>query len=332
MYKTEESTNKFYAMISNIDENMGKLIESIKAAGIEKDTILIFMTDNGSAEKQSKYTAGLKASKGSMYDGGHRVPFFIYWPGSDLAHGSSSDKLTAHIDVLPTLIGLCGLRAPDNIRMDGIDLSLLLKGKALDRTRHHIMLNNLVMTEKWRLILGRNTELYDIHKDRGQNNNIAERHPDIVKELKKVYASWEKDITQRKNDFARIYIGSDEENPSRLMAHDWAEATGKIPWNSSRIINGEKCNGKWLVKIVKAGTYRFELRRWPIEKAGVNPLQFGEEAKLKIGSRQWFKDYDPEKDEAVTFEVNLEAGDTEIQTWLGPDRGAYYTYVRRISG
>lgn len=334
LYKDKGVNEKHYAMITCIDDNMGKLMKYLKEAGIEKDTVLIFMTDNGAPGKDERFNAGLRGGKGEKYDGAHRVPFFIYWPAGGLAHGASCDRIAAHFDLLPTLIGLCGLRKPKGVQMDGADLTPLLRQQASNWPNRKIMLSKLVMSDRWRLMFGKDgqNELYDMANDRGEKNNVIDKYPDVVKELAKVYKDWDADYKKHEasDNYARIHIGAEQENPVRLMAHDWHDPTEKIPWNPPRIINGEKCNGTWLVKIVKTGRYRFDLRRWPIEKQGQKLLQFGTKAKLRIGNREWTKAFNAKIDEVVTFEVDTKAGETDIQTWLDEDRGAYYTYVRRL--
>src|SRR5262249_14959458 len=110
---------QFYGMITNIDENVGRLLARLKEWKLEDNTIVIFMTDNGSAggynEKTGDgYNAGMRSMKGSEYEGGHRVPCFLRWPGRFPA-GRDVARLAAHIDVLPTLIDLCGLKRPEKV-------------------------------------------------------------------------------------------------------------------------------------------------------------------------------------------------------------------------
>ncbi|MCK4959403.1 MAG: arylsulfatase, partial [Planctomycetes bacterium] len=297
LYEGKGVNEKHYGMITCVDDNIGKLRACLRRYGLESNTILIFMTDNGSPGKDDVFSAGLRGGKGEKYDGAHRVPFFIYWPDGSLAQGTSSNRLSAHFDVLPTLIGLCGLTGPKGVRMDGVDLSGLIRGRDAGPLDRKVMLSRLVMTDRWRLILGKggDNELYDMQNDRSQRHNVIDRHAGVAKELAAVYKRWDEELQlqSKSSDHARIHIGSDEENPIRLMAQDWHNATGKIPWNPPRIVNGEKCNGQWLVRVTAAGRYRFELRRWPSERPG--PLQFGRQARLKIGGREWTRDFDAER-------------------------------------
>lgn len=129
-YKGKDVPNAgFYGMVANIDENMGRLLEKLKSLGLEEDTILIFMTDNGTAagfQGGKGFNAAMRGTKGSEYDGGHRVPCFVRWPAGGLGGGRDVNRLTSHIDLLPTLIELCGLPAPAGVTFDGMSLVPLL--------------------------------------------------------------------------------------------------------------------------------------------------------------------------------------------------------------
>ena len=113
-----ESQKRFYGMITNIDDNFQKLLKKLDELDIADNTIVIFTTDNGTAngyieDKKTGfvhgYNAGMRGKKGSEYDGGHRVPFIIRWPNGELDTGKSLNDLTAHVDILPTLTTLAGI-------------------------------------------------------------------------------------------------------------------------------------------------------------------------------------------------------------------------------
>ena len=112
-----EEQKRFYGMITNIDDNFSKLLKKLDALGIADNTILIFTTDNGTAQgytidaktnEVQGYNAGMRGTKGSEYDGGHRVPFIVRWPNGGLGGGKTLDDLVAHVDVLPTIMKLTG--------------------------------------------------------------------------------------------------------------------------------------------------------------------------------------------------------------------------------
>ena len=132
-----ESRSIFYGMIQNFDENLGKLLTSLKQWNIDDDTLVIFMGDNGTAAGSNGkldsdgFNAAMKGKKGAVYEGGHRVACFARWP-QKLKAGGSIDKLTMHTDWLPTLTELCDLKKNRNLNWDGRSIASLLEGKSND--------------------------------------------------------------------------------------------------------------------------------------------------------------------------------------------------------
>jgi arylsulfatase A-like enzyme len=334
----------FYGMITNIDENMGRLMKRLRELGLEENTILIFMTDNGTSGGAS---GGMRGKKGSEYEGGHRVPFFIRWPGGVKGSGDV-ERLSAHIDVLPTLIDLCGLKRPQGVKFDGASLAPLLKGKPSrwpDRTLlvHSQRIEHpekwrksAVMTEQWRLINGK--ELYDIKADPAQKNDIADSNPMVVEKLRQSYEKWWADLSKGFDDYCEIIIGSDKQNPTRLMSHDWHAP--KVPWSQGAVRSGMQADGFWAVEIDRDGTYEFALRRWPTEvNKPINAAIDRGKAISATKARLKIADVDQSKPVArdateVKFQVKLKAGKTRLQTWFtddkGTSRGAYYVYAKRL--
>jgi hypothetical protein len=192
------------------------------------------------------------------------------------------------------------------------------------------------MTDRWRLVNG--TELYDIKADPGQKNNIASGRPAVVEELREAYEEWWAGVSERFDEYCEIIIGSDKQNPTRLMSHDWH--TAKVPWNQGAVRSGMQANGFWAVEIERDGTYRFELRRWPKElDAAINAAVDGGKAISATSARLKIADLDvtrviPNGAHAVTFSVGLKAGKKRLQSWLiddeGESRGAYYVYAKRL--
>jgi len=332
----------FCGMIANIDENMGRLMNKLKELGIEDNTILIFMTDNGTSG--GRFNARMRGSKGSEYDGGHRVPCFIRWPAGGIGGGVDIGRVTAHIDMLPTLIELCGLERPTGVKMDGDSLTPLLKreGKPWpDRTlitdsqrvEYPIKWRkSAVMTDRWRLINGK--ELYDIKANPRQRDDIVDKHREVVAKLRKVYDDWWADTSKRFLEYCEIIVGSDAENPSMLTSHDW-HAHG--PWNQDSVRQGQKRNSFWAVEVARDGEYEIALRRWPEEvDAPITAAIPDGKAISAATARLKIAGVDATKPilkgaTAVTFKVKLKAGKTKLQTWFIDDedepRGAYYVYV-----
>lgn len=189
-----------YAMVENIDWNLGRLLGLLFRLKIDSNTIVIFMTDNGA--NSPRYNAGMKGRKGSVDEGGVRVPFFIRYPRV-IKKGTVIKPIAAHIDVLPTVLELCGVKKPDGPKLDGMSLVPLLKGETnnwpqrmifTDRFRgEHDMskFRGSVRTDQWRAVVSRERwSLFDMLKDPGQKQDVAKRHPQVVKKLSSAFDEW----------------------------------------------------------------------------------------------------------------------------------------------
>jgi arylsulfatase A-like enzyme len=332
---------QFYGMITNIDENVGRLLDRLRELGLEEDTIVIFMTDNGTSmgynpQTGAGYNAGMRGFKGSEYDGGHRVPCFVRWPGK-LPGGKDVAPITAHIDLVPTLIDLCGLRRPAKVAFDGTSLRPLLTGKG-DWPARTLLVHSqridhpekwrkcAVMTDRWRLVNGK--ELYDMAADPGQKKDVARDHPEVVAGLRGSYERWWADISGRFDEYCEIPLGSAKANPAQLCCHDWH---GERALSLQDYVRQEVvANGFWAVEVTRAGTYEVTLRQQPA--ASKFPIR-AQTARLSVGGVEVRRPV-PAGATAVTFAVRLKAGKTRLQTWLtdkgGTSRGAYFVEVRYL--
>jgi arylsulfatase A-like enzyme len=355
----------FFGMIANIDDNVGKLRRFLKDQDLEDNTIFIFTTDNGSSSGWKLFNAGMRAGKGSEYDGGHRVPFFVHWPKGNLIGGRDVNQLTAHVDVVPTLISMCGIAPPKDIRFDGRSILGLLNGTAStwpdrilvtdsQRVKDPIKWRKTaVMTSRWRLINGKT--LYDIKSDPGQVTDVATGHPDVVDRLTRFYDAWWAELEPTFANETSIYLGHPQDNPARLTSHDWI-TTGSTPWNQAHIrkaLNGDRNTGFWNVKVVKAGDYEVRLRRWPEEAnvaidadlpagadvPGVRAYRTtpgkaipATKATLQIGDIVKTADVHSGAPEVV-FKITLPEGRSRMSasftTATGESFGAYYAYVHK---
>ena len=345
-----EPMANFYGMITNIDENVGALLADIDRLGLADDTIFIFLTDNGSAAGTARpgrargtdrgawtgFDAGMRGAKGSEYEGGHRVPIFFRWPGK-LPAGRDVDTLTAHVDVLPTLVELCGLDRPNQAALDGRSLVGPLTGKGTipDRTLfvHSQRIEHpekwrksAVMTERWRLVNGE--ELYDIQADPGQEHDIASQHPDAVQALRRSYDGWWQGLSSRFDEYCRIVVGSDHENPTHLCCHDWHGEPA--PSSQDQVEERVVANGFWALDVDHDGPYDITLRERPYEARF--PIEAAT-ARLRIGDSEQSKPV-PNGASGVTFRAHLKPGPAQLETWLdgtdGKTRGAYYVEIRRL--
>lgn len=282
-----EDRARFYGMISNIDENFGRLIDQLETLNIADQTILIFMTDNGTAtgveldaeqfplEGPGSFNAGMRGKKGSPYEGGHRVPFLLRYADGGFAHGHDIDALTSYVDFMPTLLDLCGIDVPSERSFHGHSLMPLLRGDSdvpwTERTtfcdtqrvaRPVKWRRSAVMQGPWRLIDGR--ALYNLEADPGQRSDIAARHPDRVIALRAAYEDWWALISAQFDRDEPIALGADDD-AVKITTHDLRNESCNVAWNQGQVRAGQVCSGYWAVDIKRSGCYHIELRRWPEE-------------------------------------------------------------------
>ena len=236
--------SKFYGMIANLDENLGKLEAFLKEKELRENTLLIYLSDNGTQSTQAKeiFNFGMREKKTSVYEGGHRVPLFMRWPGGGLTHGSDIEELTQVQDLLPTLVELCGLRDIDSpMPFDGMSLAGLLKGTVTTLPDRKIVVQYresgepwdpaVVMWHQWRLLKSKTgrkrqkpnkpLELFHLGHDPGQKKNVAPDHPEVLAEMKQHYEQWYKDAKQLFDRRRWITVGSKACNPMILYSQDW---------------------------------------------------------------------------------------------------------------
>ena len=353
----------FFGMIANIDENMAQLEKFLLDNEIRDNTILIFMTDNGTAMGEGIYNAGMRGRKTSLYEGGHRVPCFIRWPAAGLEGGRDVGGVTRGVDILPTLIDLCNLQAPDGWTCDGLSLAAHMRrpdravadrtavvqyGHANEGARTGFTGRDraAVMWGRWRLVEGR--ELYNIGEDPGQQQDVAGANPELVKQLRGLYGAWWDGVEDTLTSYQPLTIGADAENPARLCSCDWAWVYA----DNQRGMRGPVMDsGTWHVYAARAGLYSFTLRRWPEESdLGISdpaPVMQGVDgswpagkalpvasAWLQVGRSEQTLPVPPDAT-AQTFEMAVERGPTTVKSWWNDEQGnplagAYYVTAERL--
>jgi arylsulfatase A-like enzyme len=285
-----ENYARFLGMIANIDENFGALRARLAACGLEDDTILIFASDNGqcgfaAGPEPGAFNAGMRGFKGSVYEGGHRIPWLMRWPAGGVGGGREVTELAAYIDVMPTLLDLCGVTPPAHRAFHGLSLAPLargepaspgLAGRTLVTDTQRVpqpikWRQSCVMKGPWRLI--NRDELYDLTADPGQRADVAAAHPALVAELREAYEAWWILCSRQAGEDIPISIGAPGQDQARLNSHDLRNADGDTVWHQGQVRLGQACLGYWEVRIEQAGLYAFALRRWPTE-AG-HPIRAG---------------------------------------------------------
>ena len=367
------STAEFFATIARIDHNVGRLRAFLQEHNLDKNTILIFMTDNGSSGASSAkiFNAGMRGSKGSPYEGGHRVPCIIHWPAGGLNVKTTINALTSCVDLLPTLKDLCKLSNPDRKLnpLDGISFSDLLKDPASPWPSRTFILHNqngttrpkksrnmVVLHDRWRLI---GDSLYDVKSDFAQVDNVAGQNPQVVQLLRKKYDDYWASLNARafRDDPARYIVGSDRQEIVSLTGTDGIHLSSRQrmqSWNQRHARSASRYNNYWPLEVCQAGHYAIEVRRWPREvdlpmNAGI-PLQ--ETADAQLNGKEWRhkpgvalaikkvilhvgeKQYDQtvtEDQKHVTFTLPLEKGNLDIKAELEDEKGRFSAYYVYVS-
>ena len=253
---------RIYGMVTNIDDNVGKLVSKLKELNIDQNTILIFMTDNG--PQQFRYVSNLRGLKSSVYNGGIKVPFYLSYPKIHDA-GIDIDNFSAHIDVLPSLLDLCDIETPKNIKIDG--KNFLNKSREersffsyWTRKSPELYQNMSLNKGNYKLVGNTNYdspierfELFDIDNDPYEMENLIENKKELAIQMKLEMDNIYNELINSKNikNKPRIIIGSEFENPTYLNRNDASGQRGI--WAQNEIF------GFWRIKAL-SGKYNFRFK------------------------------------------------------------------------
>lgn len=343
-----------YGMIDNIDYNVGRVLDKLKDLGIEENTLVIFLSDNGPRHRRTKndvypgrWVANLRGTKTSVYECGIRVPFFVRWPGK-IKPKQKRQTMGTVIDLLPTILDACDVNPPESIKIDGTSLLPLWKGESVDLedraffTQMHYgptpfkYMHFAVRTQKYKLVSPHdfphgilyqpkdgeleevlaNLELYDVENDSSERTDIAKRNPEIVEELLAEYESWFDEVTEERDakGIQRIYLGSTAQPEVNLSRFDWG---------GPRVISKNEL-GHWRVK-TEAGRYEISLDLPEIQTDGAAHIKYQDvhvKTPIKKGQKK------------VVFEnVSLPSGEGNFHAFFKIDRlarGPLFVDVKRL--
>lgn len=201
--KNHDHKRAYREMIEEMDKSVGAVVESLKAHGLEKNTLVMFFSDNGASRFGSN--APLNGSKGTLYEGGHRVPALAYWPGK-IKPGQVNSQTIFTLDIAPTLTQLAGVKAKsDWPTYDGVSLTgLLLKGESLPERQLFWEFRSwqAMRSGDWKLVVhkrrnNKSVMLFNLKNDLGERNNLANAEPEKLKQMLKDFNAWEKDVTEQ---------------------------------------------------------------------------------------------------------------------------------------
>ncbi len=225
--RLNQSLPVYAALVETMDQAVGRVMASLQKNGLDKNTIVVFMSDNGglsTSEGHPTSNLPLRAGKGWLYEGGIREPMVIHWPGMAKA-GSVTDQVMISTDFYPTLLDMAGLPALPQQHVDGVSLVPTLRGKKQKRGPifwHYPHYGNqggspgsAVRYGDWKLIEwfepGRSLELYNLKADIGEQNNLAEKNPGKTQQLHTILQRW------------RLEVGANMPSPNPMAAQNGTE-------------------------------------------------------------------------------------------------------------
>lgn len=343
--RQRDNLARVFAMETNIDQNIGRLFDTLKKLNLYEDTLVMFLVDNGPGGP--RFVGSMRGKKGSVVDGGIRTPFLAHWP-KELEAGHRSDRIAAHIDIMPTILDAAGANLPDQTRLDGTSILPLLRGKSTDWADRTLFLQwhrgseptpykkFAAVGQRWKLVQetqpgweeglalppkGYQFGLYDMENDLGETSNLVASQPEVFNKMKADYDQWFDDVSNtRPDNYAppAIVIGTPHENPTVLTWQDWIRQSEGHGWKEPNAL------GYWILQIDRPGRYEvrmvFDAREYD-ETLEVSLGGKTRSLKVSAGSK------------AITLPaLSLKAGPTEFHGELkssGAVRGVYQIFITK---
>lgn len=328
------------AMITNIDDNVGKLHKALQSLKIIDNTILIYLNDNG--PNTMRYVGNMRGMKTNVDDGGIRSPLLLHWPAKVPA-GTEVHQLCAHIDLLPTILDACEVKVKESSKIDGRTFLPLLTSREPSWPERTLVFQShrgnqpvryhqfALHRGPWKLVhptgFGKENfegepkiELYNLIQDPRQENELSEQRPKVLKALTKAYDQWFDDVSStRPNNYAppRIIIGTKHEPMTTLTRQDWRHESGQ-PW-------GRDSNGHWLLNSPNPNAFEVELLLREPAQAGTALITAGE-ARLTLEMKEG-------KLRGHSTMMHFPSGDLRFKVEIdvnGKKRGPHQVILRRV--
>jgi arylsulfatase A len=322
-----------YGMVESLDHNIGRLLDRLETLRIANNTIVIFLTDNG--PNGQRYNGGMKGAKGSVDEGGVRVPLFIRWPGK-IQPGTNISQLAAHIDLLPTILELTSVAKPKGVVPDGISLAPLLTYGADDWPDRMLFTHQnrgtelekfpgAVRTSRYRAVNhGTRWELFDMLKDPGQSADISSDHV-VLPQLAQAYDTWWDEIMMNPPERRPIPVGYPQAAEVELLAPDaylegGLKFHGNKGWANDWITswNSEDCLAWWDLDVVNEGSFRVFLN-YTCRAENV-----GSSVEIEIGNTRLLATIDDAYDpEFATSPDRAQRGEVYEKSWRQLEVGGF---------
>ena len=261
-----------YGMCENIDDNVGEILDWLESTEQEKNTIVIFLTDNG-PNGNDRYNGNMRGAKGSVYEGGVRVPLFIQW--EEHLNPKTITTPSSHIDILPTLMGLCDIQLPPDLNLDGTDLSNQLLDDSQDNPDREILtfpghfknspFPGSIRNSQFAVVMldDDKFELYDLINDPSQTTDIAKTKGDLLTKMSSRYMKIYGEIVRERDlsEVPPIPVGHTASLSTFLPAPEaqltnGVEFKGGYGWANDWIINWDNgAEASWKLDNITSSNY-----------------------------------------------------------------------------
>ncbi|MCB0686505.1 MAG: sulfatase-like hydrolase/transferase, partial [Saprospiraceae bacterium] len=318
--KDREDARRVYAMVENIDDNVNRLLKKLEENGLMENTLIFFLTDNG--PQQRRYTAGFRGTKGTVYEGGVRVPLIVY------PRQNGQERInapTAHMDIFPTIMNICQLNFQHDI--DGISLTSLFQKNTqpfAERVIYHhwtrgyfTPYQNMAIRQGDYKLVGKvdydagidEFELYNIINDPFEQNNMIHSLPEEAEKLKEKLDAWINDVVRNIKADPVIVIGDHHENPTLLNRNDAKGQPGI--WAQDEIY------GYWDIEVATSGYYNFKYYF-------LHNLSGEGAIRLNLKPMEYTKQITSDTTKEITLrDIYIPAGRYRLETWYQPKNSVF---------
>lgn len=333
--KLYDDTSRIFSMIENIDQNIGKLFQHLKAIGAYENTLVLFLNDNG--PNGPRYVGAHRGRKGQVNEGGIRSVLVAHWP-AELKAGTVNDHIAAHYDIFPTILAATGVEKPADLKLDGVNVLPLLKNQQQNWPERALYLqwhrgdepsprtNAAVVTQDFKMTFSKEDQpgqLFDLTKDPAERSNLAEQKPQLAEKLTRRYNDWFADVSStRPDNYAppRIHVGNPKEMETVLTRQDWRYAGPKGKgWTRD-------ARGNWLVNVEQGGAYDIK-----VQFTKEND-QLPAELTVTVGKDRFQAKVPQDQSEYVFRDVTLHPGKQTVDVLIeegSVQRGAKMVYLTK---
>ncbi len=195
-FRGKSGNGLFSDWVQEVDWAVGRVFAAIRENGLEENTLVVFTSDNGGQPRHGAVNTPLRGGKGSTWEGGVRVPTIVWWPGK-IPAGTSTMAMTSTMDWLPTLAAIGGAKTPDDRKIDGLDVRLVMTASGAGPRDEFLYFRGYrleaVRKGPWKFVRQKQ-QLFNLKDDIAESKNVAKDHPDIVKQMQSMVAATQKDL------------------------------------------------------------------------------------------------------------------------------------------